>query len=1174
MALTLNNLSGGETGGLEEASAFTGTDLVDTSAFRTGTRYYLLNAAESIEFAPFASISDAGVGYVVGAAVQISSLTPSAAIPFLSLREGASEFFRLEFTTGNDVLVVDANGSTIRTISSPFTGGEYHFVEVYFQHSSSGTVEVFIDDISQGSDPAQDLTDGGTFDTVRFENATGTGKNLRVDDFYILSGATAASDRYGDCEVFGYQAGESSTRVGTPTNGTFTETGDTPGSAEADGTALEANGASALTLTTDLDDATNSRGLVGGPSTGAPHDVSGTIKAAKYIYNLKRGNGSGTSLRYLYGNTGDGETSSADQEANLTSVYATFEELSEAAGVVPLSTEDFSFGISAGTDDTGGREIFAADIWAMLLHVPAAGGVESEELVTDGMYMNDLRTSEVSKLDLDSLYLDILRAGALEKLISGTLLLGDSIISELLRTAKGTDSVLFNEFLTKLQEDQQTDNLPLDQSLFIKKDLAEEHAESLLLSDATQALQIKIRTIVDGLLLDDQKYTDLHKQILDPVFLGENLTKAVESNIVDKLVLVETATRGLYLAGDSLLVGDETKIAYGRAVTDNLLLKSSLISVLEKLVREAVLLKDDRFFVIEKLHLDEILLGDSIVTEAFRAAITRLVTDGLFLNDFLTASIETIKSEGLLISQDTTTLEDHVIGVEAILLGDDVTTALTVAQDIITRLVTDNLALNDILTKEIDITRVDSVLIKTIFTDIIEMIVTDKLLLKDDRVSEVEKTFLTSLLVVDTILTELTRTQFQSDGLFLSDEVTKVLEMLKIDGLFISDSVLTQVGVILIQVTDGLFMLSEDVRDQLHIFSDNVLLNDEAIKESARVLLDGLLLSDETTLQSVRTRLNVDGLLFDDFVVKLREMLAIDNLLVFDQAFVQDINTVLQVDGLYLNDFLTKTLESLIRDNVLLDDSAAIELIMQKLVTDGLFLDDVTTKEFCKQILDGLLLSVDVTLQTVVALITVLVTDGLFLDSLRSSDLSKTITDEVLLKDLLAGISRDRTFADGLLTFDGVLRTTEGVKRDSLLLGDERFSELEKQVLNNVLLRDIISQARAKSAVDGLLLDDSRQSEIELLQQNQVLIQQLASYARDILQRENLLLVDSVVKLVTDAITTILVFALLGAKDLLGIKAFFEENFMLINTQQSWNVAFLGIILGARVESFFESDFD
>jgi hypothetical protein len=83
-------------------------------------------------------------------------------------------------------------------------------------------------------------------------------------------------------------------------------------------------------------------------------------------------------LRYLYGNTGDGETSSANIASSLTVSYAIFEQISEAAGVVPLSTENFSAGLSAGTTDTGGREIFCADMWAMLLHVPEAAAAVPE----------------------------------------------------------------------------------------------------------------------------------------------------------------------------------------------------------------------------------------------------------------------------------------------------------------------------------------------------------------------------------------------------------------------------------------------------------------------------------------------------------------------------------------------------------------------------------------------------------------------------------------------------------------------------------------------------------------------------------------------------------------------------------------------------------------------------
>ena len=534
MVLTLNTFVGAETEGFEEISDISGTTIVAAAArsgrfgFRGGT----------FDIAPFDFVSDAGNDYILGFGIRFSRVDPAAANTFLTMREGASEFIELQVDTNGDLLILDAERALIRTIVDPFTVDQYHYIELYFQHQASGTIELFIDNASQGSDSSRDLTDGGTFTNFRMaEISVGV---TDQDDIYFFSGATSPTDRLGDCEVFGYQAGALSTTTGAPTNGTFTETGDTPGVEEADGTALEASGGSALTLTADLD-APNARGQHGGPlfkgdvyhfdasddgpndagglwnndsnafdgnegtgadslsttagsassnflggdGTNAPSsggtindvyvnirytadspndvnfrvttdaegetlltqsvistsialnspyfklstpsggwtwakiqalefriwdastsaniavlriarvfvehtdgefDVSGTIKGAKYIYNLKRSNGSGTSLRYLFGNTGDGETSSADQEGNLTTAYEIFEEVSEAAGVVPLATEDFSFGISAGTDDTGGREIFAADIWAMLLHVPDAGGADVNIVVPLGTF--------------------------------------------------------------------------------------------------------------------------------------------------------------------------------------------------------------------------------------------------------------------------------------------------------------------------------------------------------------------------------------------------------------------------------------------------------------------------------------------------------------------------------------------------------------------------------------------------------------------------------------------------------------------------------------------------------------------------------------------------------------------------------------------------------------------
>lgn len=377
MALTLNNFTGFETQGDEEANATAGSITFNATGGRNNGAYITLNSsiAEYELLWVVTGATDGGNDYIVGAGVRFDDVTPTDVGVFLEIHDDAdSVIISLQLQANGDVLVQDANQATIRTLTPTLVDATFHFFEIYFQHSATGTIEVFIDEFSEGSDSNEDLTDGNGFG--------GAGSHLklrrsadivsRYDDIYILSGATDADDRLGPVEVFGYQS-DSSDGTNLENSRTWAEAGDTPGVEESDATAVQVAGGTSTTAIVDLVDGANSRGLPGGPSTGAPNDVSDTIKGAKWIYNLHRSNGSGTSMRYIYGNTGETATSSVDIEASLTdTAYTIFEQISEAASVVPTASEDFRYGISAGTDDTGSRELFAADIWAMLLHVPAA----------------------------------------------------------------------------------------------------------------------------------------------------------------------------------------------------------------------------------------------------------------------------------------------------------------------------------------------------------------------------------------------------------------------------------------------------------------------------------------------------------------------------------------------------------------------------------------------------------------------------------------------------------------------------------------------------------------------------------------------------------------------------------------------------------------------------------
>ncbi len=542
MALTLNNFTGFETQSGEEAASTTSVEF-ETVVTRSGSSALSLNASGDEFSLPWvvSGATDAGGKYIFGFAFYLPSNSTSYGAIRIEDDTGV-DIARLVLVGDETVIFQDANASTLGAASSVLGVAAWHYVEVYADlNSASGDWEWFVDGSSIDSGTGADFTQGNAFggsaSTFNIRGAGSQTIDVFYDDVYILSNAASADDRLGPVQVLGYQAGANTSSTGTPTNGNFTETGDTPGVEEADGTALEANGASALTLVTDLDDALNDRGLVGGPgglsdtyffdlsdasvsdpegvwsdgigdaggafdnssatrarsnssnagsvtfeelagegtsapgsggtitsvyfrveylafsspvlnveiatdgrgetllsttypnvatiqfsgwdvltvpsggwtwakiqaleirfwdsstsgnsvdcrlhdllvnhSSGsdAPHDVSGTIIGAKYVYNLKRGNGSGTSLRYLYGNTGETATSSANIEGVLTTAYVIFEQISVVSSVVPTSLENFRFGISAGTDDTGGREIFAADIWAMLLHAPLVSSI-------------------------------------------------------------------------------------------------------------------------------------------------------------------------------------------------------------------------------------------------------------------------------------------------------------------------------------------------------------------------------------------------------------------------------------------------------------------------------------------------------------------------------------------------------------------------------------------------------------------------------------------------------------------------------------------------------------------------------------------------------------------------------------------------------------------------------
>ncbi len=381
MALIINNFWGAETGGLEELSASSGGN-ASSIVVKTGNYSYLLSSAPSNHnFAPFESVADAGGKYIVKFDFNLTSVgSASHAVGFFQLAEGAAPFLELAVhDTSNDLLILDATGSTIRTITQPFTADEWIELILVFEHSASGTVELFIDGVSQGEDTAQDLTDGGTFDTITFRRTTINVAPYNYDNIVFQSGATAASDRLGGCEVIAYRstlasvtpdwAQTASLALSALEAGQWADTQEIPFSETNVGSY---NDATLRAGGVDTNDSGGSAGT-GGPNTDANIDGDSNIKAMKGVWRLQRSGGGATAQLVALSNSGEATTDAqvdSSGDLDITTGYVNYFLVVEGS-FTPTSSEYGRIGLNKST---GGQDLDCSDMLFQVLHVPNVGG--------------------------------------------------------------------------------------------------------------------------------------------------------------------------------------------------------------------------------------------------------------------------------------------------------------------------------------------------------------------------------------------------------------------------------------------------------------------------------------------------------------------------------------------------------------------------------------------------------------------------------------------------------------------------------------------------------------------------------------------------------------------------------------------------------------------------------
>lgn len=366
MALTLNQFIGVETGGLEEFPTTAGTPTASTAQVRSGAFSVLINASgETVSFDPLQLVASGGTGTIIGFGVWPDSLDPIGDLPMVRFAESGGQVMTLFFQEPDATTIELRNqfNGVVDTFPNSLVAGQWNYVEFFFEHLDSASYELFVDGVSKGSGSGADFNRGGAFNNVTFSNTGDTTVITYYDDIYVLTGATAASDRLGDTlgvEVFKYQSAKASNVPddggGNLDVGNWGDSGETPLN-EANVAVYQNAGAGAV-------DSNTADGSPEGPSGDSRIDGDSNIKGIKGVWRMKRSGGGGSDHFGLLGNNVDGTTRSADFNPDMQ--FADFFFLSEAATIVPLSTEFCRIGF----ETTGGQDFNCADMWAMILHVP------------------------------------------------------------------------------------------------------------------------------------------------------------------------------------------------------------------------------------------------------------------------------------------------------------------------------------------------------------------------------------------------------------------------------------------------------------------------------------------------------------------------------------------------------------------------------------------------------------------------------------------------------------------------------------------------------------------------------------------------------------------------------------------------------------------------------------
>lgn len=373
MAFQINNFIGFESGGLEEIDQVSGAPTASTAQKRTGSYSMLLDDPdEGATINPFVIGSDQGGDYIVGFAFY---LVNSGTQYLLEVQDSSNaDHLRVAINSSTQLILIDANGSTVGTGSTTLSTGQWYYIELYYQQSATGNATLYLDTDGGGTDSEISVTsqdfDTGTagLDSYDFDTDTAS-VSIYIDDFYCASGATSGDDRLGNGAVVSVKGAYQKTdgtavpqvtvggRSDNLTSGTF-------------GNASEI-------VFNDSNQAIYDGAPVGGgirtnsgSRSGPASAITGTAKLAKWLLRAERGNGGATTHTFFFGKYNGSTDATLSASPSLGAAAANFEYGTDNTTYMPNSTSDY---FVWGFLSDGPRDFETNDVACFLLHTESAG---------------------------------------------------------------------------------------------------------------------------------------------------------------------------------------------------------------------------------------------------------------------------------------------------------------------------------------------------------------------------------------------------------------------------------------------------------------------------------------------------------------------------------------------------------------------------------------------------------------------------------------------------------------------------------------------------------------------------------------------------------------------------------------------------------------------------------